>query len=65
MDNNNIDKITQKLSKLEKQSKAKRERRIENTMSLFKDIAEKEMVGKEKEDFLETLGQKSSKKEDN
>lgn len=48
----------QKLKELEKQSQIDRQARIQKTIEILKGVAEKEMTGKEKEQFLEDMGEK-------
>lgn len=49
--------IENKLKELEKQLEADRKARLEKTVKILKEFAEKEMAGKEKEDFLKNLGE--------
>ena len=50
---------------LEEQYKLDKERRLNNTVKILKSIAEENMSGKEKEEFLKNLGEESSSDKQN
>ena len=49
------------MTELEKASQESRERRLDNTVRLLKEIAEEGMSGKEREEFLSALGETQDK----
>ncbi|MBQ8406739.1 MAG: hypothetical protein IJY38_02360 [Clostridia bacterium] len=52
------------LTELEKAYQKDKERRLDNTVSLLKEIADEEMSGKEREEFLSALGETQVKSDE-